>query len=87
MVNVFHYLINLERFGVYLYVELIGNLAHSELRGNQRTRNVQNIALTMLLGVNFLKKTIITLSMPGCQQITNQMFHKLLDMVILATCI
>lgn len=53
MVNVFHYLINVERICVYLYVELIGNLAHSELRGNQRTRNVQNIALTMLLGVNF----------------------------------
>lgn len=83
----FHYLINLERFGVYLYVELIGNLAHSELRGNQRTRNVPIIALTILLGVNFKKKAFITLSMPGCQQITNQMFHKLLDMVILATCI
>lgn len=55
MVNVFHYLINLERFGVYiyLYVELIGNLAHSKLRGNQRTKIVQNIALTILLGVNF----------------------------------
>lgn len=57
MVNVFHYLINLERFGVYLYVELIGNLAHSELHGNQRTKNVPIIALTILLGVNLKKKS------------------------------
>lgn len=67
MVNVFHYLINLERFCVYLYVELIGNLTHSELRGNQRTKNVPIIALTMLLGVNLKKKAFVTLSMPGGQ--------------------
>lgn len=48
-------------------MELIGNLAHSELRGNQRTKNVPIIALTMLLGVNLKKKAFITLSMPGGQ--------------------